>query len=295
VRPLAADRAVNLVGPSTACDVHVLADRQRLKQILLNLLSNAVKYNRAGGTVALSCRTVDDRLRIEVVDTGPGIRPEQAGLLFTPFERLGAEHTEVEGTGIGLVLSRRLAEAMGGSLEVESEIGRGSTFWVELPLAEAPLDRYARLGERAGPEPAPPMAEAPEADRRRLLYIEDNVSNLRLVERLLTRRRDVELVAAMQGRLGLELARQHHPVLVLLDLHLPDIDGTDVLRQLRDDPVTASIPVVIVSADATPRQTQRLLAAGARAFLPKPLEVRDLLRLLDEVLGDPDATERPSP
>jgi signal transduction histidine kinase/CheY-like chemotaxis protein len=289
VRPLAAERSVNLVGAtSEACELHVLADRQRLKQILLNLLSNAVKYNRAGGTVALTCRAQPDRLRIEVSDTGPGIRPEQMGLLFTPFERLGAEHTEIDGIGIGLALSRRLAEAMGGELGVDSALGAGSTFWVELPRAEAPVDRYVRLDQPHQPDAT--VDEVPPARRQYLLHIEDNLSNLRLVERLLDRRGDVELVAAMQGRLGVELARQHRPVMVLLDLHLPDVDGAEVLRQLRDDPLTASIPVVIVSADATPGLTQRLLAAGARAFLPKPVEVPALLRLLDEVLGDDDAT-----
>jgi CheY-like chemotaxis protein len=199
-------------------------------------------------------------------------------MLFTPFERLGAEQTGEEGTGIGLALSKRLAEAMGGTLGATSALGQGSTFTVELPLVEGPVERYERLngGTQAAPKPA--------ARRRVVLHIEDNLSNLNLIERVLAQRAGIEVVAAMQGRLGLELAREHHPMLVLLDLHLPDMGGEQVLQRLRDDPATASIPVVIVSADATPGYVQRLLSAGAAAYLPKPIDVHDLLRLLDEAM-----------
>ncbi len=281
MHPLAADHGIHLLGDAQhTCAVHVFADRQRLQQILLNLVSNGIKYNRTGGTVAVSCKVGDDAcLRISVTDTGPGIASEQLDLLFAPFERLGAEHGDVEGTGIGLALAKSLAEAMDGALGVETTVGRGSTFWVDLPLVEDPVDRYVRLGSSNGePEPDP----ASESGRS-VLYIEDNLSNLRLVEHLL-KRRDIEVVAAMQGRLGLELARQHRPVAILLDLHLPDVDGDDVLRQLRDDPTTASIPVIILSAEASPGRRQRLLAAGARAYLTKPVDVRQLLSTLDEVL-----------
>jgi CheY-like chemotaxis protein len=218
-----------------------------------------------------------------VSDTGPGIAPEHLGLLFTQFERLGAAHGEIEGTGIGLALSLRLAEAMGGSLDVETAVGVGSTFHLELPLVEGPVERFVRL--------SPPVEAAPDvvpaAVRRTLLYIEDNLSNLRLVERLVERRGDIEIVAAMQGRLGVELARQHAPVAVLLDLHLPDIDGEEVLRQLRDDPATQRIPVVIVTADATPGQVGRLLAAGAYACLTKPLDVPAFMAMVDDLMNTP--------
>ena len=280
--PLAAQANIHLVTGATSggCDVHVLADRQRLKQILLNLVSNAIKYNRQGGTVALSCERSDATgLRLKVHDTGPGIRPEHLGLLFTPFERLGAEHTTVEGTGIGLALSRRLAEAMGGTLDVETNLGQGTTFWVELPVVEGPVERYIRLN---GPEDLK-TAPVPNRQTTKILYIEDNESNLRLVERILARDGDIELVSAMQGRLGLELAREHQPALILLDLHLPDIAGDEVLRQLRDDPQTSAIPVVVVSADATAGQIRRLLAEGARAYLTKPLDVGELRGLVDGV------------
>jgi len=285
IRPLAVERGVHLLGGSLElCDVYIFADRQRLKQILLNLLGNAIKYNREGGTVSISCARPDPvTLRIQVTDTGPGIAPEHFGSLFTPFERLGAERTTVEGTGIGLALSRRLAEVMGGTLGVESTVGRGSTFWVDFKVVEGPVDRVERLGQ-VGAAPAA-VSVTPESERPAILHIEDNLSNIQLIERVLAQRPAVRLIPAMQGRLGLELARQHRPVLVLLDLNLADISGEDVLQMLRDDPATARTPVAIISADAMPRQAQRLLAAGATAYLTKPIDVRQLLELVDTALA----------
>lgn len=286
IRPLAEQRSIQLNGERHACwGNHVFADRQRLKQILLNLLSNAVKYNRQHGSVTIFCEHPNEsRLRIKVGDTGPGIPAEQIGQLFVPFERLGAERTEIEGTGIGLALSRRLAEAMGGSIGVESVPGEGSTFWVELPLVESPVERYERLGGDAPPEPLSVMDER----RQTLLYIEDNLANLKLVQRVVAHRSDVEIIPAMQGGLGIDLARQHQPALILLDLHLPDISGDRVLQQLRQHPATATIPVVIVSADATAGQKQRLLTAGASEYLTKPYEVQELLRIIDDALARAD-------
>jgi PAS domain S-box-containing protein len=282
VRPLARQRSLNLVtDPAGSCDCFMFADRQRVKQVLLNLLSNAVKYNRNGGTIALSCDTDEHHVRVAVADSGVGMRPDQLDRIFTPFERLGAEQTDVEGTGIGLALSLRLAEAMGGTINVQSTLGEGSTFTLELPRVEGPVERYERLG---GGQPAPEDATPPEA-RTIVLHIEDNLSNLSLVERIMAQRSDIEVVAAMQGRLGLELAREHQPVLVLLDLHLPDMHGEQVLQRLRDDPETASIPVVIVSADATPGQVQRVLASGAAAYLTKPIDVRELLAQVDAAVA----------
>jgi len=282
IRPLGTERGVHLLGGDAhACDVFIFADRQRLKQILLNLLGNGIKYNREGGTVSISCaRPVPGRMRIQVTDTGPGIPNELFGLLFTPFERLGAEQTTVEGTGIGLALSRRLAEVMGGTLEVESTVGRGSTFWVEFPVVEGPVQRIERLDELGGTAVVGARAE----ERPSVLHIEDNLSNIQLIERVLAQRPGVNLIPAMQGRLGLELARQHRPALILLDLNLADVSGEEVLHLLRDDPATAQIPVAIVSADAMPRQVQRLLAGGATAYLTKPFDVRELLDLVDKAL-----------
>jgi CheY-like chemotaxis protein len=215
-----------------------------------------------------------------VTDTGVGIRPEKQMLLFTPFERLGAEETGVEGTGLGLALSRGFAEAMGGRLGVESEVDRGSTFWVEL--------------RTAAPSPEtelPPATEAlsaiqPEnAVTGTILYIEDNSSNVRLVERLLRQRRPgVTLLTAGDGNAGFEMALEHRPHLIFLDLHLPDVPGDEVLRRLWEDVRTREIPVAILSADATSSQNSRLIAAGAKAYLTKPLEVSKMLSLVDERL-----------
>jgi CheY-like chemotaxis protein len=288
--PLAAQSGIQLRREeSEDGHVHVLADRQRLKQVILNLLSNAVKYNRTGGSVTIGSRRTDEGLlRVYVTDTGPGIPLDQQSLLFVPFERLGAAETSIEGTGIGLTLSRRLAEAMGGVLDLESVPGRGSTFWIELPVAEDPVDTYRRH-----PVPAA-AATVPTAAAHQLLYVEDNLANLRLIERILETRPELSLMSAMQGRIGLELACEHRPAAILLDLHLPDTSGEDVLRELRADARTASIPVVMVTADATPGQSQRLLALGARAVLTKPIDVQELLTVLDEVLAEDERQDVPT-
>ena len=282
IRPLAAPGHIHIRSEASPFDRHLLADRQRLKQVVMNLLSNAVKYNRPGGAVTVSCRpTREGRVRIGVADTGPGIPPESMDRLFLPFERLGAEQTPVEGTGIGLSISKRLVELMGGEIGAESEVGRGSTFWVELDPVEAPEEHEAPVAEEAAAVPA-------AADGgRTVLYVEDNLANLRLVERILARRPAVRLVAAMQGGLALELAREHRPELILLDVHLPDIDGDEVLRRLRADAGTSAIPVVVVSAEATAPKIERFLAAGARAYLTKPLDVKRFLEVIDETLGEP--------
>ncbi len=256
-----------------------MADRQRLLQVLLNLLSNAVKYNREGGSVEVSCDSaVEGRLRIVVRDTGPGILPDELGQLFTPFERLGAEQSGVEGTGLGLSLSKRLIEAMNGTIGVESVPDQGSAFWIELPIAEGQVEESKRVGTD--------LLASPEwyAKAYTMLYIEDNLSNLALMERLLQQRPHINLLPTMQGQLGLEMARELRPDLILLDLHLPDIKGDAVLQQLQDDPSTSHIPVVMLSADATQRQIDRLLAAGAWAYLTKPIDVKRLLEILDEAL-----------
>jgi PAS domain S-box-containing protein len=285
IRPLADQHHIVLAGPTVSCTTHVLGDRQRLKQILLNLLSNAVKYNREGGSVHLDCEPVPDgRLRIKVTDTGLGIPPEAIGRLFVPFERVASQPSAIEGTGLGLPLSKRLAEAMGGTLELASAPQQGSTFWVELPLAEAPVQQAERQLQAA---PAAGAAEAaPAGPDLTVLYIEDNLSNLQLVERVLGHRAGVRLISAMRPQLGLDLAAQHHPDLILLDLHLPDMPGEAVLGRLRSSPATADIPVAILSADARPALIERLLGEGVRGFLTKPLDVKELLALVDGVAAE---------
>lgn len=279
IRPLGEERRIpiHFECPPELRDQHVRSDRQRLGQVLLNLLSNAVKYNASEGTVTVTCLMADDgKVRVGVTDTGPGIPPDKVPLLFTPFERLGAEATSEEGAGLGLALSKSLVEAMDGRMVADSMMGKGTTFWVELRAAEAPGAATTDEIEDASPRQY--------GRTSRVLYIEDNLSNLKLIERLLERRAEVELISAMTGALGTDLARQHAPDLILLDLDLPDIRGDRVLSRLRRDPRTAGIPVVILSADATPGEIKRLLAAGAADYLTKPIEVPAFLRIVDDIL-----------
>jgi PAS domain S-box-containing protein len=280
MEPLAAARRITLSveGPALFTEF-VHADRQRLKQVLLNLVANAVKYNRDGGSARIETEVMDDSLRIVVIDNGPGIAADKMPRLFTPFDRLGTDQM-VEGTGLGLALSRRLAEAMGGSLGAESVEGSGSRFWIELRCATSQL---ARL-DVAALEGVVALAVPVGSPRRRILYVEDNLSNLTLMQRLLARHDSIELIPAISGGLALDLARLHRPDLVLLDLHLPDIPGEEVLRQLRQDPVCRDMPVVVLSADATPGQIERLITSGARAYLTKPLELKGFMTLLQSVL-----------
>jgi signal transduction histidine kinase/ActR/RegA family two-component response regulator len=289
VKPLAAQKQVTIVSEDAgSLDRYVMADRQRLKQVLLNLLSNAVKYNKPGGRVTLSLVEVAceglgtgniGKLRLTVGDTGPGIAQEKFSRLFSPFERLGAENTSVEGTGLGLALSKRLVDAMGGTLGVESVVGEGSLFWVEFGLTQAP-----GTGERAPDGPILPDFGSNGSALRTVLYIEDNLSNLTLVEQILTRRPSLKLISAMQGGIGVSLAREHMPELILLDVNLPDMDGNAVLTKLKKDPRTSSIPVVVISADAMQSQVDRLLASGARAYLTKPIDVARFLEVVDQTL-----------
>jgi PAS domain S-box-containing protein len=279
VKPIAAERGIEFRQEAlNGC--HVLADRQRLKQVLLNLLSNGVKYNRQGGIVSISLQEVPGgRLRIKVADTGPGISTEAMKRLFMPFDRLGAEASSVEGTGLGLALSKGLVDAMGGSLTAESVVGSGSVFSIELRLAEAPMERYERgLESNVGSVPGERI--------RTILYIEDNASNLELVDRVLATRPALKLMSTMEGRRGIELARDHRPDLILLDLHLPDMPGEEVLRLLRGDPVTQHTPVVVITADATKRRVNELFAAGADDFLTKPLDVKRFIEVVESVLAE---------
>jgi CheY-like chemotaxis protein/two-component sensor histidine kinase len=305
--------------------VHVRADRQRLLQVLLNLGSNALKYNSRGGSAAFRTETAQGTVRFEVRDTGPGIPAEQQDQLFIPFSRLGAERSAVEGTGVGLALSKQLVEVMEGKIGVESVAGHGSIFWVELagddtspapprperapapstgdgggtpPRARRPaLTRTPRTRGDAGAR-APDGAVVPDrvggaatqaaATSTRgivVLHVEDNPSNASLVEQILAKRPAVRLVCAADGRAGLELARQHRPDLVLLDLHLPDLPGDELLHRLKAIPELADTKVVVVSADATPSRIRGMLDLGVEGYLTKPVDVAALLRLVDHEIG----------
>jgi PAS domain S-box-containing protein len=282
VRPLAAERKIkiertDLIGSSPS----ILADRQRFKQVLLNLLANAVKYNRDAGRVIVDlARQPDERFRISISDEGPGIPADKHSRLFSPFDRLGAEATGSEGTGLGLALSKRLVEAMGGTIGVSAPAS-GSCFWIEFPLVKGVADRLdsSRI--------AGAQLLTLDGEVKTLLYIEDNLSNLSLVEHLLGKCPPIKLISAMQGLLGLELALRHKPDLILLDIHLPDIGGAEVLARLRAEQLTRDIPVVVLSADATKSQINRLLAAGAKDYLTKPLDVDHFLKVIDRNFREP--------
>jgi PAS domain S-box-containing protein len=285
VRPLADARRVALDIRAAQPGVFVLADRQRLNQVLLNLLSNAVKYNRDGGSIRVETQAAaDGMLRISIADTGYGIAPEHRDRLFRPFDRLGAERSSVEGTGMGLALSKGLVEAMAGSIGVDSTVDVGTLFWIELALAESQLARYERTTDTGAGVPAGPTSLV-------ILQIDDNASNVRLVERIVSRRPGTELLSAAQGQLGLELARRHRPGLILLDLHLPDMAGDEVLRRLRADPATRDLPVVVLSADAEGGRHERLMKAGAFGYLDKPLDVGDFLAIVDRLAAPGTAAE----
>jgi PAS domain S-box-containing protein len=268
VGPLADQQGISIeVDLAAVGGMYVLADLQRVKQVLLNLLSNAVKYNRPGGSVRVAATVVGDTIVLGVSDTGPGIAADDLPRLFIPFDRLGAEASDVEGTGLGLALSRSLAEAMGGSLDASSELGAGSTFELRLARGEPQPARVDR------PAPGNTRVGLPAC---RVLYVEDNISNLRLIEEILADD-DIEIIAAGTGRIALDIAPGARADLILLDINLPDMTGDEVLRGLRACPQTATTPVIVLTADATPATRRRMLELGVSTHLTKPIEI-DLLK-----------------
>lgn len=280
IAPLAAGRGIRVLFPEQVGAV-LLADRTRLKQVLLNLLSNAVKYNREAGAVVLDCAQAGPgRLRISVQDTGLGLRPDQLDSLFQPFNRLGQEAGTQEGTGIGLVVTRRLVELMGGSIHVSSSPGVGSVFSIELGTTAPAAGRGAAEGELA---PLPPERAAGEPHL--VLYIEDNPANLRLVEEIVRFRSDLLLVSAGDGPGGLALARERRPDIILMDINLPGMSGYEVLAALRRDPQTAAIPAIALSANAMASDIERGMAAGFFRYLTKPVDIDRFNEAIDGTLA----------
>jgi len=281
IEPQAQKRGISVAFPRFEIPYFVNADRTRAKQVLINLLSNAIKYNKVGGTVVVDCiASTPGRVRICVQDTGEGLTADKLTQLFQPFNRLGQEANAEEGTGIGLVVCKRLVELMGGVIGVESTVGKGSVFWIELNLTAEP---QAFAGAAKPTAVAQTQAQA-DVQLRTLLYVEDNPANLMLVEDLIARRPDIRLLSARDGNRGIEIARAVRPDVILMDINLPGISGIRALGILAEDPATAHIPVVALSANAMPRDIEKGLEAGFFRYLTKPIKVNEFMDTLDVAL-----------
>ena len=282
IEPQAQKRSISLVFPQFDTPYFVQADRTRMKQVLINLLSNAIKYNKVGGSVVVQHLTsIPGRIRICVKDSGEGLTAEKMTQLFQPFNRLGQEANGEEGTGIGLVTTKRLIELMGGSIGAESTVGTGSVFWIELSLsAERQPTHAIAISSAAAHAPI----QIDTSLLRTLLYVEDNPANLMLIEDLIARRPDIRLLSARDGNRGIEIARKSQPDVILMDINLPGISGIKALRILAQDPSTAHIPVIALSANAIPRDIEKGLEAGFFRYLTKPIKVNELMETLDMAL-----------
>ncbi len=281
IEPQAQKRDIRMTFPRFEIPYFVYADRTRVKQVLINLLSNAIKYNRVGGAVVVDCAVKSpDRIRISVTDTGAGLAPEKLEQLFQSFNRLGQEDSTEEGTGIGLVVSKRLVELMGGEIGVESTVGLGSVFWIELNLTVEPQDAVDESALAA----LVPQPVGNGMRLRTLLYVEDNPANLKLVEQLIARRADMRLLSASDAKLGIALARAHKPEVILMDINLPGISGIKALKLLHEDPLTKHIPVIALSANAMPHDIRKGLESGFFRYLTKPIKVKEFMDTLDLAL-----------
>jgi PAS domain S-box-containing protein len=291
IEPQAKKRGIGMTFPRFEIPYIVSADRTRVKQVLINLLTNAIKYNKANGTVVVECvASTSGRIRICVKDSGDGLAPEKLAQLFQPFNRLGKEAGGEEGTGIGLMVSKRLVELMGGAIGVKSTVGTGSVFWIDLDLTAAPYPAAA-TAKREAPGPSNAQSGAP---LRTLLYVEDNPANLMLVEDLVARRPDLRVLSARDGSSGIEIARASQPDLILMDINLPGISGIAALRILAEDLLTAHIPVIALSANAMPHDIERGLEAGFFRYLTKPIKVNEFMDTLDAALRFAQTTRAPA-
>ena len=289
MEPQAVAHGIRMVFPNRENLHYVLADRIRLKQVLINLLMNAIKYNRRGGVVLVDFSVESaSTLRIHVRDSGVGMSVTQLAQLFQPFNRLGRESSGEEGTGIGLVVTKRLVELMGGKIGVESTPGAGSVFWIELQLCARPQSAE----DTEAPIRLPPDGAFEESSRSQytVLYVEDNPANLALVEQIIARRKDVRFLSAADASIGIAFARSHLPNVVLMDIHLPGISGLEAMKILRTDPRTAHIPVIALSANVVPRDILKGIEAGFMDYITKPIMVNTFMRVLNAALASADTS-----
>ena len=281
IEPLAGKRDIE-VRFSEHTGTYLLADRTRLKQVLINLLSNAIKYNREHGKVRVDCESADaGRVRISVQDTGVGLDAKQLEAIFQPFNRLGQEAFDEEGTGIGLALTKRLVEEMQGKIDVTSTLGVGSVFRIELAACDSIEPQLRGYADQVRPRM---HAVQKQLTRKTLLYVEDNPANLKLVTELIRLRADLDLLSASDAYRGIELARLHMPHVILMDINLPGMDGIEATRKLRDDPKTARIPVIAITASAMPGDVKKGLAAGFFRYITKPIDINTFTEAIDRAL-----------
>jgi PAS domain S-box-containing protein len=281
IEPQAQQSDIKLTFPQFDIPYFVRADRTRVKQVLLNLLTNAIKYNIKQGTVEVKCtKSTPERIRVSISDTGAGLSKDQLAQLFQAFNRLGQEAGIKEGTGIGLVVAKRLVELMGGVIGVESTVGEGSVFWFELSSVAEP-HLFVEGGEAAGlAQPHVPGS----THLHTLLYVEDNPANLKLVEQIIARHPDMCLLTALNGNSGIETARVSQPDVILMDINLPDINGFEAMKILHSDPATAHIPIVAISANAMPRDIKKSLEEGFFRYITKPIKINEFMEAMDEAL-----------
>jgi len=283
IEPMLQTNSVILITDELDMDAVVVTDRMKLKQVLLNLLSNAIKYNRQGGTVYVESKEENDQIKIKIRDTGIGLSEEQLQRLFVPFDRLGVENSEVEGTGIGLVIVKNLVEKMHGTISCESVVNTGSTFCISLPLAEN-SDERSQTGATTGAEQSFEIQQHADNRLYTVLYIEDDITNILIVEQLLNLKNDIDLYTAQTGKEGLEVLREHDIDLLLLDINLPDMSGLEIAKQLKLDDKTASLPVIALSANAMDDDIQRGNEAGVDDYLVKPIDFEAFDAMLERHL-----------
>jgi CheY-like chemotaxis protein len=280
IEPQAREREILMTFPNFDAPTFVMADRTRVKQVLINLLSNAIKYNSKQGSVEVKCsESTPGRVLVSVIDSGAGLRPEQLEQLFQAFNRLGQEAGDVEGTGIGLVVAKRLVELMGGIIGVDSTVGVGSVFWFELVSVDEP-----QLSIEEGEAATFVKRQSRGSGQHTLLYVEDNPANLKLVEQIIERHHDIQLLTALNGTRGIEIAHESRPDVILMDINLPGISGIEAMKILLSDPATAHIPVIALSANAMPLDIERGMKAGFFSYITKPIKVNEFMDAVNVAL-----------